>query len=73
MSNRSISLNNDRKKNKKKSAENSVSIEEQVANFLKSGGSIEKVESGVSGMESMATRQPKSLQKSPKKSKPDSE
>ena len=67
MSNRSISLIDDRQQKNK--SEDSVSIEEQVANFLKSGGKIEKVASGVSGMESMATRQPKSLQKNSKKTK----
>ena len=67
MSKRSISLIDDRNKNK--NTENSASIEEQVAEFLKSGGKIEQVASGVSGMESMATRQPKSLQKSSRKSK----
>ena len=68
MSKRSISLIDDRNQNKK-NTEDSASIEEQVAEFLKSGGKIEKIASGVSGMESMATRQPKSLQKSSRKSK----
>ena len=67
MSNRSISLIDDRQQNNK--TEDSVSIEEQVENFLKSGGKIEKIASGVSGVESMATRQPKSLQKNSKKPK----
>ena len=67
MSNRSISLIDDRHQNKNN--EDSGSIEEQVAEFLKSGGKIEQIASGVSGMESMATRQPKSLQKSSRKIK----
>ena len=67
MSNRSISLIDDRHQNKNN--ENSDSIEEQVAEFLKSGGKIEQIASGVSGMESMATRQPKSLQKNSRKTK----
>ena len=67
MSKRSISLIDDRHKNN--NAEDSSSIEEQVAAFLKSGGKIEQIASGVSGMESMATRQPKSLQKTSRKTK----
>lgn len=67
MSNRSISLIDDRQQNN--NSEDSVSIEEQVAKFLKAGGKIEKIASGVSGMESMATRQPKSLQKNTRKAK----
>lgn len=67
MSNRSISLIDDRHQNN--NAEDSASIEEQVAEFLKSGGKIEQIASGVSGMESMATRQPKSLQKNSRKTK----
>ena len=67
MSNRSISLIDDRQQNN--NSEDSVSIEEQVEKFLQAGGKIEKIASGVSGMESMATRQPKSLQKNTRKIK----
>ncbi|AMO54881.1 hypothetical protein GZ77_25225 [Endozoicomonas montiporae] len=67
MSKRSISLIDDR--HQKNNTEDSASIEEQVAEFLKSGGKIEQIASGVSGMESMATRQPKSLQKNTRKTK----
>jgi hypothetical protein len=42
------------KKKQPAATETSLSIEEQTAAFLKSGGAIEAIESGISGQQSMA-------------------
>lgn len=42
------------KKKQPDASETSLSIEEQTAAFLKAGGAIEQIESGISGQQSMA-------------------
>ncbi|WP_339338650.1 hypothetical protein [uncultured Oceanicoccus sp.] len=42
------------KKKQPNASETSLSIEEQTAAFLKAGGAIEQIASGVSGQQSMA-------------------
>ncbi|MCP3907428.1 MAG: hypothetical protein GY712_05360 [Oceanicoccus sp.] len=46
--------------------ETSLSIEEQTAAFLKAGGAIEQIESGVSGQQSMAGPKHITLSNKPK-------
>jgi hypothetical protein len=47
------------KKKQPAAVETSSSIEDKIAAFLKAGGGIEQVKSGVSGQESMAPPKPK--------------
>lgn len=42
------------KKKQPDASETSLSIEEHTAAFLKAGGAIEQIESGISGQQSMA-------------------
>ena len=54
------------KKKQPNASETSLSIEEQTAAFLKAGGTIEKIESGVSGQQSMAGSKHITLSNKPK-------
>jgi hypothetical protein len=54
------------KKKQPAAVETSLSIEEQTAAFLKSGGNIEQVASGVSGQPSMGGKKPITLTTKPK-------
>ncbi|ARN73401.1 hypothetical protein [Oceanicoccus sagamiensis] len=54
------------KKKQPDASETSLSIEEQTAAFLKAGGAIEQIESGVSGQQSMAGPKHITLSNKPK-------
>lgn len=54
------------KKKQPAAVETSVSIEDQVQAFLKAGGQIEKISSGVSGQSNMPTQKPKVEEAKPK-------
>jgi len=47
------------KKKQPAAVETSASIEDKIKAFLKAGGDIEQVKSGISGQESMARTKPK--------------
>lgn len=51
------------KKKQPAAVETSSSIEDKVQAFLKSGGKIEQVNSGVSGQQSMSPQKPKPVEK----------
>lgn len=54
------------KKKQPDASETSLSIEEQTAAFLKAGGAIEKIQSGISGQQSMAGPKHITLSNKPK-------